>query len=83
MRIPLDATVVQTALSARDIRLGPSLWALTGADPPSWYGERVYGEGPRLEGGTAERRIITLPKPMTTAAKKAAALTAAGQLSLF
>jgi 5'-3' exonuclease len=83
MRIPLDPQVIQTALLARDIRLGPSLWALTGAEPPSWYGERAYGEGPRLEGGTQERRVITLPKPLTAAAKKAAALSAAGQLSLF
>jgi 5'-3' exonuclease len=83
MRIPLDIEVMQAALLARDIRLGPSLWALTGAEPPSWYGERVYGEGPKLEGGAGERRIITMPKPLTAAAKKAAALSAAGQLSLF
>ncbi len=83
MRIPLDPAVIRTALLTRDIRLGPSLWALTGADPPSWYGERVYGEGPRLEGGTNERRVITMPKPLTAAGKKAAALSAAGQLSLF
>ena len=83
MRIPLDPEVLQTALAGRDIRLGPSLWALTGAEPPSWYGERVYGEGPRLEGGTSERRVITMPKPLTAAAKKAAALSDAGQLSLF
>ena len=83
MRIPLDPEVMQAALSARDIRLGPSLWALTGADPPSWYGERVYGEGPRLPGGGSERQVIELPKPLTRAAKKAAALSAAGQLSLF
>ena len=83
MRIPLDPEVLQTALAGRDIRLGPSLWALTGAEPPSWYGERVYGEGPRLEGGAGERRVITMPKPLTAAAKKAAALSDAGQLSLF
>jgi 5'-3' exonuclease len=83
MRIPLDLAAMQAALLVRDIRLGPSLWALTGAEPPSWYGERAYGEGPRLEGGVGERRIITLPKPMSRAAKKAAALSAAGQLSLF
>jgi 5'-3' exonuclease len=83
MRIPLDASVMQAALSARDIRLGPSLWALTGSDPPSWYGERAYGEGPRLEGGVRERTIIIMPKPLSRAAKKAAALSAAGQLSLF
>jgi 5'-3' exonuclease len=89
MTLPLDATVVQAALAGREIRLGPSLWALTGAEPPSWYGERVYGEGPRLEGGarpepgTVPHRIITMPKPLTTAGKKAAALAEAGQLNLF
>jgi hypothetical protein len=71
---------------ARDIRLGPSLWALTGADPPSWYSERAYGEGPRPE-GAGQRRLITLPKtlpsPMSRYARKAAALADAGQLSLF
>jgi 5'-3' exonuclease len=86
MRIPLDATVLQAALATRDIRLGPSLWALTGADPPSWYSERAYGEGPRPE-GAGERRLITLPKtlpsPLSRSAKKAAALAEAGQLSLF
>jgi len=84
MRIPLDADVLQAALSARDIRLGPSLWALTGADPPSWYSERAYGEGPRPVG---ERRLITLPKtlpsPQSRSAKKAAELAEAGQLNLF
>jgi 5'-3' exonuclease len=85
MQIPLDAEVMKTALLARDIRLGPSLWALTGAEPPSWYGERAYGEGPRTDtiDLTRERRVIELPKPLTRAAKKAAALADAGQLSLF
>jgi 5'-3' exonuclease len=85
MRLPLDPAVLKEALTGRDIRLGPSLWALTGAQPPSWYGERVYGEGPRDHGPAAggERRVIILPKPMSAAARKSAALTAAGQLSLF
>jgi 5'-3' exonuclease len=86
MAIPLDSGVLQAALATRDIRLGPSLWALTGAAPPSWYGERAYGEGPRPE-GAGERRLITLPrsapKPLSRAAKRAAALVEAGQLSLF
>jgi 5'-3' exonuclease len=82
LKIPLDPDVMQTALLARDIRLGPSLWALTGAEPPSWYGGRSYGEGPRT-GSPGERRVIELPRPLTAAAKKAAALAEAGQLSLF
>jgi len=86
MRLPLDVTVLQAALTAREIRLGPSLWALTGADPPSWYSERAYGEGPRPEGAGTPRLITlpkTLPSPASAAAKRAAALSDAGQLSLF
>ena len=39
MRVPMDLVRMQTALLERDIRLGPSLWALTGSAPPgedSW-----------------------------------------------
>ncbi len=87
MRVPLDVPVLQAALTARDIRLGPSLWALTGQDPPAWYGEqRAYGEGPRMSpagtGSGGDRRVITLPK-LTRAARRHAALAEAGQLSLF
>jgi 5'-3' exonuclease len=84
MAVPLDSRVLQAALTARDIRLGPSLWALVGEQPPSWYGERVYGEGPRPDG--TGRQVITLPagrRPMSRAARQAAELSAAGQLSLF
>jgi 5'-3' exonuclease len=34
LRLPLDRARMRAALSARGIRLGPSLWALTGAPPP-------------------------------------------------
>jgi 5'-3' exonuclease len=34
-RLPLSPATVRTALRARDITLGPSLWALVGAPPPT------------------------------------------------
>jgi DNA polymerase-1 len=34
LRLPLDRARMRAALSARGIRLGPSLWALTGGSPP-------------------------------------------------
>ena len=34
MRVPLDRDVIRSALSARGIHLGPSLWALTGGSRP-------------------------------------------------
>ena len=84
MRIPLDHAAMRVALSAREINLNQSLWALTGQEPPAWYGERAYGSVPVLEGpGVPARRVITLPKPLSRAAKKAAELSDAGQLSLF
>ncbi len=86
MALPLDQQRLQDTLQTRDIRLGASLWALTGSEPPSWYGERVYGQGPRSGADSPNRkdRVITLPRPtITRAAQKAAALADAGQLSLF
>ncbi|MGL5858576.1 MAG: 5'-3' exonuclease [Angustibacter sp.] len=35
IRLPLDPTILQLALRARDIRLGPCLWALVGGPPPA------------------------------------------------
>lgn len=34
--LPLDAVRMRTALTARGIGLGPSLWALVGESPPAW-----------------------------------------------
>jgi 5'-3' exonuclease len=85
MRIPLNLAVMRTALAAREINLNQSLWALTGQEPPAWYGERAYGVPVAVEAGP--HRVLTLPKPFTTplsrAARKHAALADAGQLSLF
>ncbi|MEJ5947022.1 5'-3' exonuclease H3TH domain-containing protein [Pseudokineococcus basanitobsidens] len=35
LRLPLDLARLQAALGARDVRLGPSLWALVGGAPPA------------------------------------------------
>ena len=40
MRLPMDPIPLQKALRARQIYLGPSLWALVGASPPNWLAER-------------------------------------------
>lgn len=81
MAIPLDTRVLQAALTSRDIRLGPSLWALTGAERPSWYGERAYGAAAAASGD----RVINLRRrrPVSRAARRAEELAEAGQLSLF
>jgi 5'-3' exonuclease len=36
LRLPLDRPRLIAALRARQIMLGPSLWALVGGEPPSW-----------------------------------------------
>lgn len=41
LRLPLDRARMRAALSARGIRLGPSLWALTGAPPPAGEADAV------------------------------------------
>ena len=38
-RLPLDLAAMRTALSARGINFGPSLWALTGGAPPAGGGD--------------------------------------------
>ncbi len=37
VRLPLDGERVRAALRDRDIRLGPSLWALVGEPMPPWF----------------------------------------------
>lgn len=72
LRLPLSAARVRAALRDRDIRLGPSLWALVGAPPPTagLPGLEVTAAPPRPRGrpGARSRRG---PVPV------------AGQLSLF
>jgi len=45
MRVPMDVVRLHNGLGERDIRLGPSLWALTGGSPPgggryAWFAEQ-------------------------------------------
>lgn len=45
MHLPLDVPALHAGLATRDVRLGPSLWALTGGAPPgsdwsSWQAEQ-------------------------------------------
>jgi 5'-3' exonuclease len=46
-RVPLSLTVMRRALLARDINLGPSLWALTGGVPPAGTDDDLTPELPR------------------------------------
>jgi DNA polymerase-1 len=46
MRLPLDPDRVAAALTARQIRLGPSLWALLGRPAPAWLGYGGYDRAP-------------------------------------
>jgi 5'-3' exonuclease len=74
MALPLDATRVRSALRAREIRLGPSLRALLGADPRSRGGRGASAGRARAAGGT-----------LRTLVRRAAGADAlpAGQLPLF
>jgi len=54
LRLPLDADRLAAVLSARDIRLGYSPWALVGDDPPPWTPngfDRPPKPLPRVESG--------------------------------
>ncbi len=75
MRVPMDVVRLQNALRQRDIRLGPSLWALTGAAAPgtsSW--DRI---------AELEDLPHTYPVAARVPRPAAARQPADGQLSLF
>jgi 5'-3' exonuclease len=79
MRVPLDAMTFQAALAARDIRLGASLWALTGGAPPTgdryaWYAEQHPGSAPQP---------AAAPHPPARPATEPTEPTEEAQLSLF
>lgn len=48
LRLPLDLVRLQAALGARDVRLGPSLWALVGGTPAAdrWGGLPAWADVP-------------------------------------
>jgi DNA polymerase-1 len=76
MRVPMDLVRMQTALLERDIRLGPSLWALTGSAPP---GEDSWAR-------IAEQEDVAPPTPASPAPVPTVAAEPApqdDQLSLF
>jgi 5'-3' exonuclease len=66
-RLPLNIGVVRRALSARGINFGPSLWALTGGNPPAEPPEPELDLRPWVF-----RKGLTAPRQPTP-----------GQLSLF
>jgi DNA polymerase-1 len=75
MRVPMDLVRMQTALLERDIRLGPSLWALTGSPPP---GEDTWAR-------IAEQQDVAPPVAPAAASPEPAQTPAVqdDQLSLF
>ncbi|MGL5861388.1 MAG: 5'-3' exonuclease, partial [Phycicoccus sp.] len=81
MRVPLDRAAMQRTLRARDIRLGPCLWALVGGPPPTpplWeWDDTPVRRRPR---GVAHRRPAH--RSDATLAHRVAASPAV-QLSLF
>lgn len=84
MRVPLDEQRVREALSSRGIRLGPSLWALTGASPPpddryAWFADQ-YADRQQIVApvaGEPDDHVQLLDEPVVAPA------TTATQLSLF
>ena len=72
MRVPLDVPRLHAGLAERDIRLGPSLWALTGAPPPgsdsyAWLAEQDDVPLPPLEAPVAvPAQKAPEPKPELT-----------------
>ena len=86
MRVPLDKKVMQAALSAREIHLGPSLWALTGGIPPAGdhYGAGLYPPaepGPHGQPRESPQELdLRIPVPSR---RPRGAVAVPGQLSLF
>lgn len=73
MRVPLDVPRLHAALATRDIRLGPSLWALTGAAPPGsdswgWLAEQddVAPPPPAAPPSTVPVQAAPEPEPELT-----------------
>jgi len=92
MRLPLDRERVRAALRARQINLGPSLWALVGEPEPSWLGLGGYDRAPSyLPGGgqpppwrDLPAAAVTDPRVRPAVGRRGKAQSVAvGQLSLF
>lgn len=68
MQVPMDVVRMQSALGARDIRLGPSLWALVGGAPPGgeswgWRAEQHDLPAPVVPSGAPVPVAVALPEP--------------------
>jgi DNA polymerase-1 len=64
MRVPMDVVRLQSALRSRDIRLGASLWALTGAAAPGEDGWARVAEQEDLPGSAAPPAVPAGPTPV-------------------
>lgn len=80
MRLPLDRERVRAALRAREIRLGPSLWALLGGTPSRWPGPDAYPRTPRPAVAAAAPVGLAAPATRTVTGR---GQVEARQLSLF
>ncbi len=79
LRLPLDGARLREALRTREIRLGPSLWALAGEPMPAWLAAEQEGASSVIDlttGGGVVRgwRPVARWRPV---------VTAPGQLALF
>ncbi|WP_426563981.1 5'-3' exonuclease [Angustibacter sp. McL0619] len=75
MRVPMDLVRLQAGLLERDIRLGPSLWALTGSPPPGQDTWARIAEQEDLPAAPAAE-VPAAPVPVASVAED-------DQLSLF
>jgi 5'-3' exonuclease len=71
MHLPLDVPTLHAGLATRDIRLGPSLWALTGAPPPgsdwtSWQAEQHDLPDVVAAPAPVAAQQVTEPEPQLT-----------------
>jgi DNA polymerase-1 len=73
MRLPMDVAVLHAGLALRDIRLGPSLWALTGSAPP----------GSDAWGWLAEQDDVPVAASSAPAVPAQAAVVEEPELTLF
>jgi 5'-3' exonuclease len=73
MRVPMDVPRLHAGLAQRDIRLGPSLWALTGSPPP----------GTDTWGWLAEQDDLPLPAAAPAPPPAAPAPAPEPELTLF
>ncbi len=78
VRVPLDGERLRAALRARDIRLGPSLWALVGEPMPPWFAT----DGTTREGDEGMRTVVFEHRWRAVSRWRPVPVTA-GQLALF